>query len=66
MKNPYLLRHHVIEGVQYDWPHVCPGEGCAVQRYLYQAHYRKQHPDEPPDDGKGGTWVELVARRIPD
>ncbi len=33
---------HRFEGAIYEFPHVCPGDECAIARWLLERHYRTQ------------------------
>lgn len=34
------VRGHLIYGIPYDFPHLCPGEDCAIGTWLL-THYRE-------------------------
>ena len=42
-----VVRGHDIEGVTHTFPHVCPGEDCAVAAWIRSRHFRA--PDLPAE-----------------
>lgn len=41
---------HRIEGQIFEFPHLCPGEGCAVGEWLKQKHQREEYEQLPRAD----------------
>lgn len=67
MSKPFtLVRHHVVQCdgqmVPVSFPHLCPGDACAVARYLQQRSVLTYW--EIVDFSRGATWPELVARLL--
>lgn len=42
MANLVLVAGHAIEQVFYDFPHRCPGKGCAIGVWLAKQHYARR------------------------
>ena len=40
-----LVKGHTVFGGAYDFPHECPGEGCAVGEWLVKKAQRGVRPD---------------------
>jgi hypothetical protein len=36
----FVSGHRVGRRRHYPFPHLCPGQGCAVRRWLLKLHYR--------------------------
>lgn len=49
-----FVRGHRIEQRAYEFPHLCPGEGCAIAAWLYrrdvEAGYRSLDPEDKDED----------------
>mgnify|MGYP001584452781 CR=1 FL=1 len=48
MTRRYVLHGHTIEQRWYEFPHLCPGFGCAIAMYLFQRDLRATYESLEP------------------